>query len=124
MLDPKTIRQDPEAVRVALARRGYRFDVEQFLALEERRKALQLESERLQNERNTKSKSIGQAKASGRDIQPLLEEVADLGARLDAAKAAFDVAQGEIDALFLSIPNLPDASVPDGQNETANVELR
>ncbi len=54
----------------------------------------------------------------------MLDEVADLGARLDAAKAAFDVAQGEVDALFLSIPNLPDASVPDGQDETANVELR
>ncbi len=124
MLDPKTIRQDPEAVRIALARRGYRFDVDHFLALESRRKTQQLEFERLQNERNTKSKSIGQAKASGRDIQPLLDEVADLGARLDAAKAGFEVVQGEIDALFMSIPNLPDAGVPDGQNETANVELR
>ncbi len=124
MLDPKTIRQDPEAVRVALARRGYRFDVDHFLALEGRRKTLQLESERLQNERNTKSKSIGQAKASGRDVQPLLDEVADLGARLDTAKAGFNAAQDEIDALFMSIPNLPDASVPEGQNETANVELR
>ncbi len=124
MLDPKTIRQDPEAVRVALARRGYRFDVDQFLALETRRKALQLESERLQNERNTTSKSIGQAKASGRDIQPLLDEIADLGSRLDAAKAAFDGAQSELDALFLSIPNMPDDSVPDGQDETANVVLR
>lgn len=124
MLDPKTIRQDPEAIRVALARRGYHFDVDHFLALEARRRTQQLESERLQNERNTKSKSIGLAKASGRDIQPLLDEVVDLGARLDAAKAGFDAAQGELDALFMSIPNLPDASVPDGQNETANVELR
>jgi len=124
MLDPKTIRQDPEAVRIALARRGYRFDVDEFLALEGRRKTLQLDSERLQNERNTKSKSIGQAKAAGRDIQPLLAEVADLGVRLDAAKTAFDSVQAEIDALFLSIPNIPDASVPDGQDETANVELR
>jgi seryl-tRNA synthetase len=124
MLDPKTIRQDPERVGVALARRGYRFDVDQFLGLEGRRKTLQLESERLQNERNTKSKSIGQAKASGRDIQPLLDEVADLGARLDGAKAAFDAVQAEIDALFLSIPNIPDSSVPDGLNESANVEQR
>jgi seryl-tRNA synthetase len=122
MLDPKTIRQDPEAVRAALARRGYRFDVDHFLVLEARRKTQQLEFERLQNERNTKSKSIGQAKASGIDIQPLLDEVVDLGARLDAAKAVFEAAQGEIDALFMSIPNLPDASVPDGQNETAYVE--
>jgi seryl-tRNA synthetase len=124
MLDPKLIRQDPEAVRVALARRGHRFDVQLFLDLESRRKAFQLESESLQNERNTKSKSIGQAKASGRDIQPLLDEVADLGARLDAAKAAFEVAQSQINDLFMSIPNIPDASVPDGADESSNVVLR
>jgi seryl-tRNA synthetase len=124
MLDPRLIRQDPEAVRDALARRGYRFDVTQFLDLEARRKALQLETERLQNERNTKSKSIGQAKASGRDIQPLLDEVADLGAKLDTAKAAFDVAQRDLNDLFLSLPNIPDASVPDGADENSNVVLR
>ena len=115
MLDPKLIRQDPEAVRAALARRGHQFDVTQFLDLEARRKALQVESESLQNERNTKSKSIGQAKASGRDIAPLLDEVANLGARLDVAKVAFEIAQKEINDLFLSIPNIPDASVPQGR---------
>jgi len=124
MLDPKIIRQDPQAVHVALARRGHDFDVSQFLALEERRKALQLETERLQNERNTQSKSIGQAKAAGRDIAPLLDEVADLGTRLDAAKVAFDAAQSEINTLFLSIPNIPDAGVPDGLDEHGNVVLR
>src|SRR5262245_25957095 len=103
MLDSKLIRQDPEAVRVALARRGYQFDVAVFLELEGQRKALQLESEGLQNERNTKSKSIGQARAAGRDIAPLLAEVADLGARLDAAKAQYDAAQARLDDLFLSI---------------------
>ena len=124
MLDPKLIRQDPDAVRVALARRGFAFDVPLFLELEARRKALQLETERLQNERNTKSKSIGQAKASGRDIQPLLNEVANLGAELDAAKAAFDIAQKDISDFFLVIPNIPDASVPLGKDESSNVELR
>jgi seryl-tRNA synthetase len=124
MLDPKIIRQDPEAVRVALARRGFEFDVAQFLELEARRKSLQLDSESLQNERNTKSKSIGQAKAAGRDIAPLLAEVADLGARLDAAKAGYEVAQRQLDDLFLSIPNIPDASVPNGVDEKSNVVLR
>jgi len=124
MLDAKLIRQDPEAIRRLLARRGFRFDVERFVDVEGRRKALQIETEQLQNERNTKSKSIGRAKASGADIAPLLAEVADLGDRLDKAKAAFDVVQREINDLFLSIPNIPDASVPDGADESANVELR
>jgi seryl-tRNA synthetase len=124
MLDPKIIRQDPEAVRAALARRDYQFDVAAFLGLEAQRKALQLESEGLQNERNTKSKSIGQAKAAGRDIAPLLAEVADLGARLEAAKAQFDAARARLDDLFLSIPNIPDASVPNGVDEKSNVVLR
>jgi seryl-tRNA synthetase len=124
MLDSKLIRQDPDAIRRALARRGFRFDVDKFLEVEGRRKALQLETEQLQNERNTKSKSIGKAKASGADITPLLAEVADLGDRLDRAKTAFERVQVEIDELFLSIPNMPDASVPDGVDESANVELR
>ncbi len=124
MLDPKLIRQDPESVRRALARRGYAFDVPGFVALESQRKALQLETEQLQNERNSKSKSIGRAKAAGEDIAPLLNEVADLGTRLDRAKAAFEAVQADLDALFLSIPNLPDASVPDGADEADNVKLR
>jgi seryl-tRNA synthetase len=123
MLDPKLIRQDPEAVRVALARRGFRFDVTQFLELEARRKASQLASESLQNERNSKSKSIGQAKASGRDVQPLLDEVTDLGVRLEAAKSAYETAQRDLDDLLASIPNIPDESVPEGENENANVVL-
>jgi len=124
MLDPKVIRQDPEAVRDALARRSFVFDLERFLDIESRRKALQLESEKLQNERNTKSKSIGQAKAAGQNIEQLLRDVADLGARLDAAKAAFDVAQREASDFFMSIPNIPDASVPPGANDESNVTLR
>jgi seryl-tRNA synthetase len=124
MLDPKFIRQDPEAVRIALARRGFTFDVTRFLDLESRRKVLQLEAERLQNERNTKSKSIGVAKAGGQNIEPLLQEVAALGARLDAAKAAFDAVQQETSDLFLTIPNMPDVSVPAGINESGNVQLR
>jgi seryl-tRNA synthetase len=124
MLDSKLIRQDPEAIRRSLARRGYRFDVERFLDVEKRRKALQIETEQLQNERNTKSKSIGRAKASGADIAPLLAEVADVGDRLNRAKAAFELVQQEVEDLFLAIPNIPDESVPDGADDSANVELR
>jgi seryl-tRNA synthetase len=124
MLDPRIIRHDPARVHEALARRGYGFDVERFEALEAARKSLQLESERLQNERNAKSKSIGRAKAAGEDIGPLLDDVADLGGRLDTAKQAFEAAQQALTGFLLSVPNLPDASVPDGESEAANVELR
>ena len=124
MLDPRIIRHDPARVHEALARRGYSFDVERFEALEAARKSLQLESERLQNERNAKSKSIGRAKAAGEDIGPLLDDVADLGGRLDTAKQAFEAAQQALTEFLLSVPNLPDDSVPDGESEAANVELR
>jgi seryl-tRNA synthetase len=124
MLDPKYIRQNPEAVRDALARRGYVFDLDRFVDMESRRKALQLESEKLQNERNTKSKLIGQAKAAGKNVEQLLEDVADLGSRLDAAKAAFETVQTETSDFFMSIPNIPDVSVPTGTDEAANVALR
>ncbi len=124
MLDPKLIRRDPETVREALARRGYQFDVQRFLELEAQRKALQLDTEHLQNERNSKSKTIGQAKASGHDIAPLLDEVTDLGTRLDAAKAAFQTVQNDLNDLLLAMPNLLDDSVPDGIDERANVVLR
>ena len=122
MLDPRIIRHDPARVHEALARRGYSFDVERFEALEAARKSLQLESERLQNERNAKSKSIGRAKAAGEDIGPLLDDVADLGGRLDTAKQAFEAAQQALTEFLLSVPNLPDDSVPDGESEAANDE--
>ena len=85
MLDTKLLRQDPAAVAARLAVKGFRLDVDEFSALEAERKRLQSETERLQNERNVKSKGIGQAKARGEDIQPLLDEVKDLGDELDAA---------------------------------------
>jgi len=124
MLDPKQIRQDPEAIRDALARRGFVFDVDRFVDIESRRKALQLETEKLQNERNTKSKLIGRTKAAGGNVEQLLRDVADLGSRLDGAKAAFETVQLEAADFFMSIPNIPDASVPDGGDESANVSLR
>ncbi len=124
MLDPKIIRHDPEAVRDALLRRGFSLDVARFAELELRRKAAQLDAERLQNERNTRSKLIGQTKAEGRDIEPLLREVADLGVRLDVARAAFEVVQQETTDFFQAIPNIPEDAVPAGTSEADNVMLR
>ncbi|HEX7034612.1 MAG TPA: serine--tRNA ligase [Pseudomonadales bacterium] len=124
MLDTKILRQDPEGVARRLAVKGFTLDVAAFAALEEDRRRLQTETERLQNERNVKSKEIGQAKARGEDIQPLLAAVKDLGERLDAAKAEFDALQTRYQAFVEGLPNLPHESVPPGRDERDNVELR
>ncbi|MDR5868691.1 serine--tRNA ligase [Halomonas koreensis] len=123
MLDPKLLRSDLETVAQRLATRGFDLDTERLAALESRRRELQAETERLQNERNTRSKAIGKAKAAGEDIQPLLDEVSDLGERLDAAKARLAEVQAEWDEQVDGLPNLPHADVPQGQSEDDNVEL-
>jgi len=124
MLDPKLIRSDLNAVAEQLKKRNFELDVATLESLEAKRKACQVETETYQNERNTKSKSIGKAKAAGEDIQPLLDEVAGLGDKLDAAKAALVEVQQQIDAIIMGIPNLLHESVPVGKDETDNVEIR
>ena len=124
MLDSRLLRTDPAAVAANLARRGFVLDTARLGALEERRKALQLEQDRLRNERNTRSKAIGRAKAQGQDIAPLLAEVEDLGAALARVERDFAAVQAELDRLLLGLPNLLHPSVPDGRDEAANVEVR
>jgi len=124
MLDPKIVRSNPEEVAELLKKKGYEFPVEQFVALENQRKELQVQTENLQSERNTRSKGIGKAKAAGEDIQPLLAEVADLGSKLDAAKAALNECQTNLEDLLVGVPNIPDTSVPAGADEDDNVEVR
>ncbi len=124
MLDPKVVRANPEEITRLLKKKGFEFPLERFSALEEQRRKLQVDTESLQNERNTRSKSIGKAKASGEDIAPLLAEVGQLGDKLDQAKAALQTLQAELDDLLLGIPNLPDDSVPEGASEEDNVEVR
>lgn len=124
MLDPKRLRTELDEVAAQLARRGFALDVEKIRVLEERRKTLQVETQSLQNERNSRSKSIGQAKARGEDIQPLLAEVADMGDRLKAGEQALAELQAELEAVVMGIPNILDASVPDGADENSNVEIR
>ena len=123
MLDPNMLRNELDAVAEKLARRGFKLDVEMLRQQEERRKVLQVETESLQAERNARSKSIGAAKARGEDIEPLRLEVNELGEKLDAAKAELDKLQNEIRDLALSIPNLPDDSVPVGKDENDNLEV-
>jgi len=124
MLDPKLLRNDLDGTAAALQRRGYRLDTARFAALEERRKALQVRTDELRNERNTRSKAIGKAKAAGEDAAPLLAEVADLGDRLKDAEGGLAEIQAELEAALYDLPNLLDAGVPDGADETANLEVR
>ena len=124
MLDIKLLRSDIKAVADQLERRAFTLDTDQFQALEDKRKVLQTATQDLQNERNTRSKSIGQAKAKGEDIKPLLAEVSDLGDKLKAAEQELGELQTEIDTIVMGIPNLLDASVPTGQTEDDNVEIR
>ncbi|UHM89654.1 serine--tRNA ligase [Rahnella victoriana] len=123
MLDPNLLRNELDAVAEKLARRGFKLDVETLRSQEERRKVLQVETESLQAERNSRSKSIGQAKARGEDIEPLRLEVNTLGEKLDAAKAELDALQNDIRDIASAIPNMPDDSVPAGKDENDNQEV-
>ena len=124
MIDPKLLRTEPERVRAGLARRGYVLDVQALAVLEERRKSAQIRADGLRAERNSRSKNIGRVKAQGGDVAPLLAEVESLGGQLAAAEAELKSAQDELDRLALDLPNLLHASVPDGRDESANVEQR
>ena len=124
MLDPRMLRQDPHAVAQALLRKNFTFDVPAFEALENRRKSLQTTVETLQNERNTRSKQIGRAKGTGEDVSAQVAAMGSINTQLESAKTDLDQLQVNIDALLATLPNLPDASVPDGESERDNVELR
>ncbi len=124
MLDIRQLRTDPQVVAGNLARRGYRLDLAQFTALEGRRKEAQVAVDALRNERNTRSKAIGQAKAQGQDVAPLLAEVESLGAKLAAGEQAMNAVQSDLDRLLLDLPNLLHDSVPVGRDAAANVEMR
>ncbi|WP_016955300.1 serine--tRNA ligase [Catenovulum agarivorans] len=124
MLDPKILRSDLEQVAARLETRGFKLDVDALVQLEEKRKAIQVKTENLQNERNARSKNIGKAKAAGEDIAPLLAQVGELGSALDAAKTELAEVMQQWDSLTLGIPNLPDESVPVGADEADNVEVR
>ena len=124
MLDPRLLRTDPEAVRANLARRGFSLDVAAFQEMEERRKALQVRVEQSRNERNVRSKEIGKLKASGTDTAALMATVKQLGEELAAAEGELEVLQQQLTDLQLVLPNLLLAAVPDGRDESANIEIR
>ncbi|WP_116472388.1 serine--tRNA ligase [Zobellella maritima] len=124
MLDPKYLRSDIAETAARLVRRGFILDVEQFNALEEKRKTLQARTQELQAERNARSKAIGQAARSGEDIAPLKAAVSQINDELDTCKVELDALLEEIKAFSDAIPNLPHESVPQGKDENDNLLVR
>ncbi len=124
MLDPKLLRSDLENTAARLALRGFRLDTKRLAELEEQRKAVQVRTQQLQNERNASSTSVGRVKAAGQDTAPLLAAAAGLGDRLKQAEAEFEEIQTRLNAELLMIPNLPHGSVPEGKDENDNTEVR
>lgn len=124
MLDIQLLRDNPEFVATQLLKRGFKFDVASFVLLEEKRKSLQVATQALQNERNLRSKSIGEAKARGEDIEPMREDVNRLGAELEQKKLELEDILQQVEAIALRTPNIAHESVPEGKDEQDNVEVR
>ena len=123
MLDPKILRNDLDSVVEKLRVKNFDLDANAFSQLEQLRKSLQVSTEKLQAERNSRSKAIGEAKSNGDDIQPLLDEVNSLGDQLKTAQVELSELQDQLDDLLLGIPNLPHESVPAGDSEADNIEV-
>jgi len=124
VLDPKRFRTDLAGVSRELARRGFILDQAAIGTLEERRKRVQTETEKLQSDRNANAKAVGQAKAKGQDTATLRADGARIGEELKVLAGELATVQGELNAMLLGIPNIPHASVPAGKDESANQEVR
>ncbi len=124
MLDPKLIRQDLEAVAAKLKHRGVTLDVPRLNALEEQRKTFQTRLQDLQNERNVRSKAIGQAKAMGENVDPLFQQLKELNDSLKLTEEEFNRIQADLNDMLARIPNLPHESVPIGKSEADNQLIR
>ena len=123
MLDPTLLRQNPAELAARLKQsRGFDLDPARLESLEVERKQIQVRTQELQATRNARSKAIGQAKAKGEDVTPLLSEVAGLGDELKASEARLEAIKAELDAIALGLPNLPQDDVPHGTDENDNVE--
>ncbi len=123
MLDIQLLRNDLDGVAQRLASRGYTLDTTEFQRLEAERKQLQTRTQELQAKRNASSKQIGMAKAKGEDVSAIMAEVANLGTELKAAESALESLQAPLNALLMTIPNLPHESVPAGKSDADNVEV-
>ena len=123
MIDPKLLRNNIDVVNAALAKRGVQLDTAEWAALENHRKAIQLKTEQLQSERNQGAKQVGQIKRNGGDASELMARMQAVGDEMKAAEAELSALQQEIEQKALNIPNLPHESVPEGKDESANVEI-
>jgi len=124
LLDSKQLRADPAAVAANLARRGVSLDVAAYTRLEEQRKTAQVDSDRVRAERNANAKAVGMAKGKGEDATALLTRAEELTSQLATSDAAIAKVQQELDAWLLGLPNTLHVTVPEGRDESANVELR
>jgi seryl-tRNA synthetase len=124
VIDPKLLRSAPEEVARNLARRGFTLDLDALKSLEENRKRIQMEVDRLRAERNAVAKQVGQAKGRGEDVAPLLARGESLGGELASSEAEITSVQAQVDVLQMGLPNLLQDSVPEGRDETSNVEVR
>ncbi|MCZ6804269.1 MAG: serine--tRNA ligase [Proteobacteria bacterium] len=124
MLDPQLLRNDIDSVATALKKRNMDLDVSAIKELEDKRKGLQVKSEKLQALRNSKSKEIGQLKSAGKDAQVIMDEVATLKTQLEQIEGEFESILSELNKIITGIPNLPHASVPEGNTEDDNEEIR
>jgi seryl-tRNA synthetase len=124
VLDPKLLRADAAGVAAQLARRGFIFDVAAFAALEDQRKAVQVEADRLRAERNANAKAVGIAKSRGQDAAAVMQAGESLVGLLQKAERELESVQERLTNLQLGLPNILHASVPEGRDETSNVEVR
>ena len=123
MLDPKIVRSELDEVALQLGRRGFVLDKNAFSDLEARRREVQARTQSLQGERNARSKAIGQAKARGEDIAPLLAEMNSFGDELKQMEVELEGIQASLEEILLGVPNILDADVPEGKDEKQNVEV-
>jgi len=124
MIDIQLLRKDIDTIAARLATRKFQLDTAAFNTLEAERKQIQVHTEALQSQRNSLSKQIGLQKSRGEDVAGAMAEVAALADELKACATQLDAVQEKLHQFLLSIPNLPHDSVPLGQDETGNVEVR
>lgn len=124
MLDIKVIRTETERVKAALSRRKEVVDIDALLELDTKRRELLFEVEKLKNEQNAESKKIPQLKKEGKDVSGIFEEMKKLSAKIKEYDDKVRDLDDEINKIMLTIPNLPNEEVPDGDTDEDNVEVR
>ena len=124
MIDPKLLRTELDTVAEKLAKRGYELDKAFWQQVEEQRKSIQVKTEELQAKKNAGAKQVGLMKRNGENTDALMAEMATISSEMKQAEDALKALQEKIQAAALTIPNLPDDSVPAGKDENDNVEMR